>query len=354
MITTGWNYKPTAPTWQLMQVGNAIAPRMEQVCTLEASLVEATSKVHAGADIDHFRGKRAPLRSIKVNVSGVYECCPAECCDAVQEWEGVRWAYGREAPFLFSREPTPNEPAEELWDGVELPPCTTYAWAFGKITKAPTNFTPDNWDRSGHNEVTFDAMLYQPLREITWDRWRYGPQLENFSPILSPSLSMDLESAQVEDKRLWYKPCELPPICDYDRFWFRNILTSTPTTVCAPQDWPNLHGLSNRGEGFKAMEVWVRGNWSPRVRVFMTPNTQVFVSNVMGSKTYVYNQSLQTGNVMIHTDSETGVVAGYTGNNVYRVARGAGVGPIELEPGENKISILRGDLQISIEPRWVG
>lgn len=382
--------QPALRSWRLLQVGAARAPQADSETVIRAEYRVARTPLHNAGFFDYYDGRRAPIERISVSHGGRYW---AECLgcgsgrivgnEGISDFELLK-RYGGQTrvPMLFGSPLIGCEPKQWLpvfdceccdermsfatcWDSDPVlendcndcpddecfarcysglrRKCPTYAWAMGRITKLPETALGIANYRTELQSVDFELELDEPLRRITWERWRYGGPPVQFSEVTEPMTGPEIEQMWAEDRNRWDVdiPCRLPSCCDRAKFWPRDLRADGRAYPFTGRfdlnQWEYARAKVWTVDG--PQRIYVGGNAEPEVQMICTRDTVIEVRNsVRPSDLYSYAGAPE--NSFIYTNSYSGEAWYRKGNSVAPVP--AVCGRLKLEPGVNVVTFTGG------------
>lgn len=341
--------KLPVPKWQMMQIGPALLPRSNAQTALTYEHAEAMDDLVGGSVYDHYRMKRAPTRNGTWRHSGNYRCCgePCDCGYAISEIDMIYQSVGRYVPCLFVRDYTIGTPSKDVC--YTRPPCVTWAWGWGKVVHVTNPYNVEDYTAPDEVEVSLDGIMEGPLREITYSRWRYGYAMARIAVSEFQMLNADVEVEEAEPKSEWYIPCSLPMLCDPERFWPRDLHKdhAAGEDLFDTSNWDAPQVITMQAPAEQLLRIY--GNTAPLVQMVARGDTQLTISNEMGTQSYSFTAAPGS---RVYTDSSSGICLEDTVLNVVSPLMGVLDIPV-LEPFENHISIQRGFVQFGITPQWI-
>lgn len=194
--------------------------------------------------------------------------------------------------------------------------------------------------RTDLQDISFELELSEPLREVTWERWRYGRP-----PVAAENATAfharEVELASLESRELWSVsiPCSAPGCCEKMKWWPRDIRreSRTPIGRFDPNLWEYTHARVFQEPGVQ--RVYVGGNAEPEVMLLCTHDAIVSVRNdVRIGDTYSFPAAPSRS--FVYTNSYTGEAWYRTGSKLSPLP--TAIDRLRLEPGVNTVTFAAG------------
>jgi len=338
---------------QLVQIGNARVPTINARTAVSYPIRQAFSSMHSGATYDHDRWYPPPLIRGEIEHGGTYRCYGTfECSQARDELNEIITAKSYRTRFLFymwTDCPPLTDTANQRGD------CGRWLWAEGRVVGMSNPFTVEEAYGSVTTELSIQAALDTPLREITYSKWRYGNSIAKLAETDIYTDTMEFNIA--EAPALWWIPCGPPEQWEIKRFWMRSLfpLIDTVPGVFNFSQWES--SATHTFGALSTNSIIVDGNAPPRARWIITwANLSpciISVTNRLGSRDYSYNNIPQVLPYEQYRDSWLGGGYEFFGGSFFQPTASAAFTPL-LAPGDNLIAIDGGHtVRLGIDYAWI-